>query len=179
MNARNLGTHQRQRGAALVISLIILLVMTLIGISAMQTTTLEEKMAGNLRDRNLAFQAAESSLQDAMAWLSQQVVHVEPDSSATNGIWTIDAPGDVTNQSFDWAGKGTEYGANTAAGDIPLVLADPRYVVEEKDFVPDDLNPESRAMGRGRYYYRITSIGYGGTNTAQSVLQVTLARRFH
>jgi len=55
----------QQSGAVLIISLIMLLLLTLIGASSMQTTSLEEKMAGNLRDRNLAFQAAESALRDA------------------------------------------------------------------------------------------------------------------
>ena len=56
---------QTQAGVVLVISLIILLLLTIIGLSATQTTALEEKMAGNLRDKNLAFQAAESALRAA------------------------------------------------------------------------------------------------------------------
>ena len=54
-----------QAGVVLVISLIILLLLTIIGLSATQTTALEEKMAGNLRDKSLAFQAAESALRVA------------------------------------------------------------------------------------------------------------------
>ena len=54
-----------QSGAVLIVSLIMLLLLTLIGVTAMQTTSLEEKMAGNLRDKNLAFQAAESALRAA------------------------------------------------------------------------------------------------------------------
>ncbi len=56
--------RQRQKGAVLVVSLMILLVLTLIGVTAMTTSTLEERMAGNLKDVNLAFQAAESTLRD-------------------------------------------------------------------------------------------------------------------
>ena len=52
----------RQTGATLAISLVLLTIATLVGIVAMQGTTLQEKMAGNLRDSNLAFQAAESAL---------------------------------------------------------------------------------------------------------------------
>ena len=54
-----------QSGVVLAISLIILLLLTIIGLSATQTTALEEKMAGNLRDKSLAFQAAESALRAA------------------------------------------------------------------------------------------------------------------
>lgn len=53
-----------QRGAVLIVSMLILLVMTIIGVTAMQSTTLEEKMAGNMRERNTAFQSAESALRE-------------------------------------------------------------------------------------------------------------------
>jgi type IV pilus assembly protein PilX len=55
-------SYRDQSGVVLAISLIILLLLTIIGLSATQTTALEEKMAGNLRDKSLAFQAAESAL---------------------------------------------------------------------------------------------------------------------
>ena len=42
-----------QRGAILIISLIMLLVLTILGVTGMRTTVLEEKMAGNLRDKNI------------------------------------------------------------------------------------------------------------------------------
>ncbi len=57
--------NKRQRGSALIFSLVILLIMTLIGITSMSSSTLEEKMAANDRARKVAFQAAESALRDA------------------------------------------------------------------------------------------------------------------
>lgn len=54
--------HSRQSGAALVVALIILLVLTLLGVSAMNTTSLEEKMAANSQEFNRAFQAADSGV---------------------------------------------------------------------------------------------------------------------
>jgi len=54
----------RQRGAALIVGLVLLVVITLVGIGAMQSTTLQEKMAGNLRDSNLSFQASEAALRN-------------------------------------------------------------------------------------------------------------------
>ena len=51
-----------QVGVVLIISLIMLLLLTIIGLSGMQTTVLEEKMTGNSRDQNLAFQSAEAAL---------------------------------------------------------------------------------------------------------------------
>lgn len=56
---------KQQHGSALIISLLILLVMTIIGISAMSNATLEEKMAANDRNHKEIFQNAESSLRQA------------------------------------------------------------------------------------------------------------------
>lgn len=51
-----------QQGASLVISLIFLLILSLIGVSSMQGTTMQEKMSGNLRDKYSSFNAAEAGL---------------------------------------------------------------------------------------------------------------------
>ncbi|MCR4302391.1 MAG: PilX N-terminal domain-containing pilus assembly protein, partial [Sulfuricaulis sp.] len=52
----------RQRGVVLVMSLVFLVLLTILGITTLNMTSLEEKMAGNTKDRNLAFQATESAL---------------------------------------------------------------------------------------------------------------------
>ncbi len=52
----------QQRGAVLLTSLLMLIIFTIIGLSGIQTTIIEEKMANNYRDRELAFQSAESAL---------------------------------------------------------------------------------------------------------------------
>jgi len=44
---------------------IFLFILTILGIAALRVATLEERMAGNTRDRSLAFQAAEAALRDA------------------------------------------------------------------------------------------------------------------
>jgi len=61
----------RQRGAALIVGLVLLVVITLVGIGAMQSTTLQEKMAGNLRDSNMSFQASEAALRNCENILTQ------------------------------------------------------------------------------------------------------------
>jgi type IV pilus assembly protein PilX len=56
----------RQRGAALVVGLMLLLVLTLLAISGMNTATLELQMAGNNQFTQSAFQAAESGVEATM-----------------------------------------------------------------------------------------------------------------
>lgn len=60
-----LASKRSERGAVLLVSLIMLLLLTIIGVAAMRDTNLQERMAGNMRDRNLAFQAAEAGLRFA------------------------------------------------------------------------------------------------------------------
>lgn len=57
--------HSRQSGAVLIIAMIILLMLTLLGVTAMNTSSLEEKMAGNAQEQVHAFQAAESGYSQA------------------------------------------------------------------------------------------------------------------
>lgn len=54
--------RQRQNGMALMMSLVFLLLLSLIGLSSMQSATLQEKMAGSVVSRNQSFQDAESAL---------------------------------------------------------------------------------------------------------------------
>ena len=54
---------------ALIIGLVMLLLLTVIMISAVRVTSLEERLAGNLQNHNIAFQAAESALREAEAFI--------------------------------------------------------------------------------------------------------------
>lgn len=53
-----------QHGAALIVSLIILVVVTLIGLSSIQISTQEERMSAHSFDRSMGFQGAEAALRE-------------------------------------------------------------------------------------------------------------------
>lgn len=53
---------EKQAGVVLVMSLVMLTVLTLIGVTSMTTATLEMKVAGNMQQRNMTFEAAQSRL---------------------------------------------------------------------------------------------------------------------
>lgn len=55
-------TKNKQSGVVLIISLIILTVLTAIGVTSMQNSSLELKMISSAHDRNVAFEAAETAL---------------------------------------------------------------------------------------------------------------------
>lgn len=55
-------TQSRQQGVALIVSLILLTVITLLSVSAMRNTNIETKIAVNHQFKELSFQAAENAL---------------------------------------------------------------------------------------------------------------------
>ena len=66
MNSLHFSTgRQFQNGFVLFMTLVVLVILTILGLSSMQGASLEERMSGNLRDRNIAMQAAELALRDA------------------------------------------------------------------------------------------------------------------
>ena len=68
MNSQSLtavSSRTKQRGAALLTALAFLVVLTLLGIGVYSTTTSEEKMARNFRDKEIALQSAEAALNEA------------------------------------------------------------------------------------------------------------------
>ncbi len=63
------GSAPRQRGIVLLMSLVILLLLTLLGLAVMNMSTLQERIAGNQMAQNRAFQGAESTLTDVISQL--------------------------------------------------------------------------------------------------------------
>lgn len=179
-----------QKGVVLISSLVLLLVMTLLGVSAMNTTTLQEKMAGNNLDRERAFQAAEAALRDAEQFLEDIPAIYIPLSSAvnddcTNGLCTkrennagfdFDAAeGDAgwfeerwlddTLDVWNTANKHRVY-TTTLAG----VSSSPKYIIELLSAVDC---PGSATGASDCETYRITALTAGGTTNSRVMLQST------
>lgn len=60
--------HSPQAGNALVFSLLILLVMTIIGLSSMSNIQMQERMAGNVNVQSVAFEAASAGVSQALEY---------------------------------------------------------------------------------------------------------------
>jgi len=59
-----LPVHYKQQGAVLIVSLLVLLVLTIIGLSSLNGSLMEEKMASNAQISTTAFQAADSAIRE-------------------------------------------------------------------------------------------------------------------
>lgn len=182
--AMNLSTHNpsRQQGAVLVISMVILLMMTLIGLSSMQNTTLEEKMAGNYRDQNLSFQAAESTLREGEGWIAN--LTKEPELSADGctsncDVWDSDTLlAALSSSSYLDNTLWSDSRAKTATSTIPEVAASPEYFLEFEKDKRDRLNIGQQQDSTVRVYYGVVAQGIGGSASTRTVLQSTYTRRF-
>jgi type IV pilus assembly protein PilX len=173
-----LSNRSRQQGAILVVSLILLLVMTILAITVSQMSRMQERMAGNARDSDMSFQAAEAGLRAAENFLSIQTSQPIPCSATKCVVFQQDVlPADLRAQdqiSF-WNARATDYG--TAAIEMTEVTQDPQYVVEEIGFVPDSLTV-GKGTPSGRMFYKNTAHGVGGTASALTVVEGTYTRRY-
>jgi type IV pilus assembly protein PilX len=122
-------TH-RQQGAALVIGLIMLLVLTLLAVSGMNTASLEFIMAGNEQYRQNAFQAAETGID-----MTYATVALVP------GAMNVPGNGAVPNSATDTWTTRTDSMAGGAKMSPPP-------------------NPRANSFGKFSYFnYEITSTG--------------------
>jgi len=60
--------YQKQQGIVLIVGLVMLISLTLIGVTAMKSTTIDERIAANTQFKAAAFQVAESILADSANW---------------------------------------------------------------------------------------------------------------
>lgn len=180
--------YYKQRGAALITSLVILLILTVLGITAMGTSSMEEIMTGNLRDQLISFRATEAGLLDSEqeigSWLSGG--SPAPDAAGTNGVFSMDtfiaAYGDYASNAFNdinvWS-KGTYYGTATAKLPLANVANQPVYIIEEVQFKPqsDDADAGRHRIG-GTMFYRVTAKGTGVSANSVTLLQTTVAKKY-
>lgn len=175
---------QTQKGAILITSLLILLLLTIIGLGSIQTTTMEEKMAGNNRDRELAFQAAEAALaigeQEIMSRITENAYGTttpwheylrDTKSSSCNSSASDNLKGTCGPQydgSFDPLSANWETYGNSVSSNLKVRnsgttnLKAPSYFIELLRHDPSS-----------GYIFKVHARGYGGNENAVVYLQST------
>ncbi|HEY8328427.1 MAG TPA: PilX N-terminal domain-containing pilus assembly protein [Rhodanobacter sp.] len=118
-----------QRGVALVVALILLVVITLVGLAAVRGTIMQQKMASNLYDRQVAFQSAEAAMRAAAALVSTNPGIIARNCQAASVV-CLGNP--FTDLGFP-TGKIQTVATGTAAGQFTVsgvAAGQPQYVVE-------------------------------------------------
>jgi len=172
-----------ERGMALVSALLLLLVMTVLGIAMFRTFGMQERIAGNTREKQRAVHAADSAEAYAEWWLSSagginatagvvcnalasadanntqvcsnQLSAVVPDVATVP--WTI--AGTPVGNTYTPPGLTTGVGLANSYSQVPLFYIS--YVS----------GSYSSVTGLQTNSYQIDSVGYGGTNNAVSVVE--------
>lgn len=179
-----------QNGFVLVTTLMFLVALTVLGLSIMSTNTLEEKMAGYFRDRQLAMEAAEAGLREAerdLLFGSRAIIGEMgfEDNCSTDGlcypkktgspIWAdLEAADNAGWMRGEDAAKTVKYGTYSSppATALAHVAAQPRYFFEVLR-----LKEAAGASGGGsgiRYVYRVSAVGFGRRVSTRVVLQSTI-----
>lgn len=180
MTRQHIPPPRRQRGITLIFALIFLILLTMLGGSVAMNNSLQERMAGNTRQRDLAFQATEHALKASDAALgnaaSAERVYIDNVIASDPAAATATKPAylllngeghpndaDYWKNTFDWTTT-----TSTQVTGVPTSLAasNPRYVIEQmpKASCPDDATKTC-------FYYRVTSRGVGKDSNAIVILQ--------
>jgi type IV pilus assembly protein PilX len=145
--------HRHQQGAVLIIALVMLVLITIVSVATIRVTTLDERMAGNARDRDKALQAAEAAVRTCLKQLT-----VDNPTTYAGAILTPAASGD---QHWDVEANWQTGSTNSVEVVMPTtagLFANPRCLVER--------------LGVGDNY-RVTGRAVGGSELSVVILQAT------
>ncbi len=173
---------RRQRGMVLVVALVMVLLMSITAVSAIRGSNMQELMAGNMKERNQAFQAAEAAL---------RMAEVQVQTNGTSLVFN-NANGLFSNQNMHSSALGSvsHWPSNTwdshaitlVASRLDLKLArEPDYVIEQLQVVSSGAAATGNAIEYGAavdeagpiILYRLTSRGFGGSENSVVILQST------
>ncbi len=136
--------RNHQHGAALIVSLVMLLLLTVVGVSSVRMTSLQERMAGNMQFRTTAFEGAEEA-----ARFGEQEAQGFGDGATfndSNGLYETVASGGEPR----WRASGTDW-----RGDTEL---EGEYILEQIGEVPRDPSCQLNAAATCfSMLYRVTA----------------------
>jgi len=149
-------TSHTQRGMALLVSLVFLLLLTLIGLSSMQNATLQEKMAGSVSLRNHSFQGAEAALRvgESAVQLDSYSLPVCSQCAPPAEATSITAAGLNSSSGVTWIASGTGF-----------------YGVQN---IGTTLNAVNVPSNTSATLYRVTAVGIAGNS--RSVVESIYAK---
>jgi type IV pilus assembly protein PilX len=182
--------RKSEHGAVLVVALVMVLVLTLIGVSGRGSVTRDEKMVSNMQNATKSFQGAEAALNECENFLrTRQVVNLVQvdavddiaDLQAQNGrvIAIGSFPAGWWEDTVFWAAAGTPSVIASIArtDDNPDgVVGQPRCFTEyigngtssmdsDASLYPGANSPNSKLV------YRVTAFSFGADTKSQSVVE--------
>ena len=167
---------KKQQGVALVVSMIILISLTMLGLTAIQRSTIDLAMAGNQREVGLMFQSAEVGLVKAEDFVEASTTNADFDDTSL-GLYTV-AASDPNYSSPDYFAGATWTASSQVAATSLDAYEQPRYMIE---YLGDRSQNPLAAINIGGYgtqqtgdivsIYRSTSRGAGLTGNSFRYVQ--------
>lgn len=195
MKQVNIHSLHSQQGAVLIVGLIMLFSLTMLGVGAMSSNLLQQRMATNMGDMAIAFNSADTLLRERQKWLvdisSEPVVKSTCNADqdciydarekksllATNyGDEWWNNP--LTMSQSWWNANAQEYGTASTV-DLANVASDARIAIEWLQTESDSLQEGETTTKSGITYYQMTVRGTGSTDLSEVVLQATVSKRFN
>lgn len=190
MSHRHFGSTQS--GAALFISLVLLLVITLLAVAGMRGAALDERLVGNLRELQITSQAAESALREGEYRLA-----VSPSPPIVSGGCEVSVSlcvldGVTSNlyaQDWNWWNQDSHsksyVGSSDVSNSIFGVQNQPRWFSAFIGFDPQNsqgtvevTDVDERRRGVGPYYYEVNAASRSASQRVMSTLQSKMVQRF-
>jgi len=188
MTEKHAGYPKSENGAVLLTSLLILLILSLLAVSSMQNSSLQERMVSAQREGYVAMEGAELALRDAEKAIDAL--------ASPSGFDTIDgfydkgtAPrGTGVFASSVWAGTSSIAIPIPKLNGAELYPEAPRYFVEYVGDAQVEVGNESSDVNMTNYThetgasvakaFRIVARGTGSTGQAQRILEEYYRREF-
>lgn len=180
----------RERGIALVTSLLLLIIITILALSMFRGFGTQEKIAGNIREKDRALHAAETAQQFAEWWLLQgNNIAIGATPCAAPAVSANTNPGQICNQTLQTA---LGFAAGTPVTSVPLPWTmgltytppnmsttpgvnggpngqDPPYFAAPGFYIAD-VGPANDGAGEA---YQIDAYGFAGSSTTIAIVEST------
>lgn len=192
--------HSNQRGSTLLISLILLLLFTIVGMASVRNIGFNQKMSSNYLDANLSFQIAEAVLREGEDYIDTlsvglSAVNFSPlcshrdcfTDTCRNGLCFsgVHSPGNqcvnetlaipFAEQEGVWD---SEIRSIESTLSFPTFPVKPRFLIEFRCYIPrsEESIPDDNfvyPVNDWSYLFRVTSYASGGNGMSRVMLQST------
>lgn len=184
MNTNDKAAIGRMRGMALISSLLLLLIITILALSMFRSVGLQGRIAGNTREKERALHAAEAALTYAEYWLSNgNASTASPtlcDTTANNWLNANLGQGQICSNALasvitiPWTVAGQQVGVQYNPGLAMTIQAAggaQGSYAQLPTFYIADLGPS--ATDAGSEVYQVDAVGYGGNSNTVAVVEST------
>jgi type IV pilus assembly protein PilX len=177
---------RKQKGIALITSIFILVILTVLAVSMFRSNIMQLKIAGNVREKERSFQSAQGVLQYGEWWLLQQGPDVAGIGVNCSRNIRVQTTADVivcangltnANSPESWPGS-LQYapaGMKVSSEGGKILDGNSNMDINYYSFPQLYVSYMGPSLNKKSTIYAVTGAGFGGTDTSVSVVQSILS----